>query len=152
MTGQRQAQTFGRYAHLSLHDLFVLNWRNLRLPRSFMWSNVLVNFFKYLSTEFAACSKPRSRDNHRKAYHPKTQERHQGADWTGSCTKSRKTKIRIGQNPKPTKSRIGQNPELDKNPNWTISRTDKIPNWTKSRMDKIPNWTKSRNGLNLELD
>ena len=33
-------------------------WRNPHLLRSFQWSNVPVNFFKFLSTEFAACLKP----------------------------------------------------------------------------------------------
>ena len=45
-------------------------------------SSVPMDFFKFLSTEFAACSKPPSRDNHRKASYPRTQQRDQGADRT----------------------------------------------------------------------
>ena len=37
--------------------------------------DVLVNFFEFLSTEFAACSEPLSRYNHRKAFYPRTQQR-----------------------------------------------------------------------------
>ena len=37
-----------------------------------------MDFFEFLSTEFAACLKPSSRDNHRKASHPRTQIRNQG--------------------------------------------------------------------------
>ena len=44
--------------------------------------NVPVNIFKFLSNEFAARSKPPSRDNQCKAPHPRTQQRDQGADWT----------------------------------------------------------------------
>ena len=36
--------------------------------------NVPVDFFEFLSTEFAACSKPPSRDNHRKASYPRAQQ------------------------------------------------------------------------------
>ena len=39
-------------------------------------------FFEFLSTEFAACSKLLSRDNHRKASYPRTQQRDQGGGWT----------------------------------------------------------------------
>ena len=43
-------------------------WRNPHIFRSFLWySNVPVNFFKFRSTEFAACLKPPSRNNHRKS-------------------------------------------------------------------------------------
>ena len=38
-----------------------------------------VDFFKFLPTEFAACSKPPSRDNYRKTSYPRTKERDQGA-------------------------------------------------------------------------
>ena len=38
-------------------------------------SNIPVDFFLFLSTEFAAYSKPPSRDNHRKASHPRAQQR-----------------------------------------------------------------------------
>ena len=49
-------------------------WRNPHLIRSFQWSNVPLDFFEFLSTEFAACLKPPSRDNHCKASHPWTQQ------------------------------------------------------------------------------
>ena len=42
-------------------------------------SNVPVDFFEFLSTEFAACLEPPSRDNHRKASYSRTQERDQDA-------------------------------------------------------------------------
>ena len=42
-------------------------------------NNVPVDFFEFLSTEFAACSKPSSRDNPRKASYLRTQQRDQGA-------------------------------------------------------------------------
>ena len=38
-----------------------------------------VDFFEFLSTEFAAYSKLPSIDNHRKASFPRTQQRDQGA-------------------------------------------------------------------------
>ena len=34
-------------------------------------SNVSVDFFEFLPTEFAACSKPPSKDNYRKAFYPR---------------------------------------------------------------------------------
>ena len=34
------------------------------------------------SIEFAACSKPPSNDDYRKAFYPKTQQCHQGVGWT----------------------------------------------------------------------
>ena len=45
-------------------------------------SNVPVDFFKLLSTEITACSKPQNEDNHSKVHYPKTQKRDQGEDWT----------------------------------------------------------------------
>ena len=42
----------GRSAHFSLQWL-LRAWRNPHLLRSFQWSNVSVNFFEFLSTEFA---------------------------------------------------------------------------------------------------
>ena len=41
-------------------------WSNPHLLRSFGWFNVPLDFFEFFSTEFAACSKPSSRDNHPK--------------------------------------------------------------------------------------
>ena len=73
---KRQTLTIGWCAHFSLHQI-LRAWRNPHLLRGFWWFNVLVNFFKFLSTEFAACSKPPNRDNHRKASYPKTQQRDQ---------------------------------------------------------------------------
>ena len=40
---------------------------------------MLHNCCKFLKTEFAAYSKPTSRDDHRKAYYPSIQQRDQGA-------------------------------------------------------------------------
>ena len=37
------------------------------------------DFFEFLPTEFAACSKPPSKDNHRKVSYPRTQQREQDA-------------------------------------------------------------------------
>ena len=70
VTGQRQTIAVGRFAHFLLHWL-LRDWRNPHLRRSFQWSNVPADFFEYLPTEFAACSKPPSRDNHRKAFYPR---------------------------------------------------------------------------------
>jgi len=53
------AQYFGRI----LTRLGVVHFRAFRL---FVW---------LLTTEFAACSKPPSRDNHRKSPYPRTQQR-----------------------------------------------------------------------------
>ena len=47
------------------------DWRNPHQLKSFRGSNVPVDFFEFLSTEFAACSKPSSRDNYGKASYPK---------------------------------------------------------------------------------
>ena len=47
----------------------------------FQWSNVSEHFFAFLSTEFAACSKAQNRDNHHKAFCPRTQQRNQGTGW-----------------------------------------------------------------------
>ena len=41
--------------------------------------NVPVDFFEFLSTDFAACSKQPRKDNHRKASYPRTQQRDQCA-------------------------------------------------------------------------
>ena len=56
------------------NDYFVIR----RIQTCLGVSNVLVDFFELFSTEFAACSKPPSRDNHRKASYPRTQQRDQG--------------------------------------------------------------------------
>ena len=106
VTGQRQTLTVGRSANFSLQRL-LRAWRNPHLLRSFRRSNVSVDFFKFLPTEFAACSKPPSRDNHRQAFTDKI------PNWTKSRIEQNpeRTKSRIGQNPEWTKSRIGQNPE-----------------------------------------
>ena len=39
----------------------------------------LQSMFDFFPRKFAACSKPPSRDNHRKASYPRTQQRDQGA-------------------------------------------------------------------------
>ena len=46
------------------------------------WSNVPEDFFELLFIEFAACSKPSSRDNYRETFYSRTQQRHQGESWT----------------------------------------------------------------------
>ena len=38
--------------------------------------------FDFFPRKFAACSKPPSRDNHRKGLYQRTQQRDQGAEWT----------------------------------------------------------------------
>ena len=45
-----------------------------------MIQDVSVDFLEFLFTEFAVCLKPPSRDNHRKASHPRTQQCDQSAD------------------------------------------------------------------------
>ena len=42
--------------------------------------------FDFFPRKFAACSKPPSRDNYRKASYPRTQQRDQGAGWTHDPT------------------------------------------------------------------
>ena len=81
VTRQRQTLNIGRSAHFSLQWL-LRGWRNPHLLRSFQWSKVPVNSLKFLSTEFAACTKPPSRDNHRKASYPRMQQRDQGTGRT----------------------------------------------------------------------
>ena len=66
VTGQRQTLNIERRAHFLLQWL-LRGWRNQYLLRTLQWSNVPVDFFEFLSTEFAACSKPPSRDNHHEA-------------------------------------------------------------------------------------
>ena len=41
--------------------------------------NLRVDFFEFLFSKFAACSKPPTTNSHRKASHPRTQYRDQGA-------------------------------------------------------------------------
>ena len=48
------------------------------MPWSFELSNVPVVLSKFLSTEFAGCSKPPSKDNHLKASYPTMQQCDQG--------------------------------------------------------------------------
>ena len=61
--------------------------------RSFHWSNVNVDFFKILSTEFAARLKPPSRNNHSKAFNSRTQQRDQDVGWTQTCNHRRENNI-----------------------------------------------------------
>ena len=74
-SGQHQTPNIGQTAHflLQFSSHFRHGWGNLHLLRSFQGSNVPVNFFKFLSIEFAACSKPPSRDSHRKVSYPRMQ-------------------------------------------------------------------------------
>ena len=78
-TGQHHSLTIGWSAHFHC-DNFVF-WRNPLLLKSFQWSNISVGVFEFLFFEFAACSKPPSRDNYRKAFYPTTQLRDQKAGW-----------------------------------------------------------------------
>ena len=73
ITGPSQT-LIGQSTHFSLR-LLLRDWRNPQQLKRFQRFNVPVDFFEFLSTEFAACSKTPSRDNHRKASYPKTQQR-----------------------------------------------------------------------------
>ena len=77
-TRLRQSLNVGRSAHFSLWWL-LRAWRNPHLLRSSQSANVTLDFFKFLSTEFAACSKSPSKDNYRKASYPRMQL--QGPGW-----------------------------------------------------------------------
>ena len=66
VTGQLQTLNIERSTHFSLQWL-LRSWWNPHLLKSFQWSNVSVDFFELLPTEFASFSKPPSRDNYRKA-------------------------------------------------------------------------------------
>ena len=68
-------------AHFSLQWLLCAR-KNPHLLRSFHRSNILVYFFEFCLMILAACRKPSSRDYHRKASYPRTQERDQGGGWT----------------------------------------------------------------------
>ena len=68
--------------HTFRYNDYFVDWRNPHLLRSFRRSNVPVDFFEFLSAEFAACPKSPSRDNHRKASYPRTQQRDQGVGGT----------------------------------------------------------------------
>ena len=70
---QLLALTIGRPAH------FYIAVTTLLLGGIQRSNNVPVDFFEFFSTEFAACSKPPSRDNPRKASYLRTQQRDQGA-------------------------------------------------------------------------
>ena len=50
--------------------------------RSWPFSKLSCWRFDFFPRKFAACSKPPSRDNYRKASYPRTQQRDQGASWT----------------------------------------------------------------------
>ena len=76
VTGQRQTLTCWTIRTLfHYQDYFVIGEISTRLGVS----DVPVDFFELLSTEFAACLKLPSRDNHRKASYPRTQQHDQGA-------------------------------------------------------------------------
>jgi len=55
-------------------DGVAIFWTNPHPLRSYPFSSFSVVLW-LLTTEFAACSKPPSRDNHRKTPYPKTQQR-----------------------------------------------------------------------------
>ena len=57
-------------------------WTNTHPLRSWPFSKLSCWRFDFFPRKFAACSKPPSRDNYRKASYPRTQQRDQGAGWT----------------------------------------------------------------------
>ena len=57
-------------------------WMNPHPLRSWPFSKLSCWRFNFFPRKFAACSKPPSRDNYRKASYPRTQQRDQGAGWT----------------------------------------------------------------------
>ena len=57
-------------------------WTNPHPLRSWPCSKLSYWRFDFFPRKFAACLKPPSRDNHRKASYPRTQQRDQGAGWT----------------------------------------------------------------------
>ena len=57
-------------------------WTNPHPLRSWPFSKLSCWRFDIFPSKFAACSKPPSRDNYRKASYPRTQQRDQGAGWT----------------------------------------------------------------------
>ena len=57
-------------------------WTNPHPLRSWPFSKLSCWHFDFFPRKFAACSKPPSRDNYRKASYPRTQQRDQGAGWT----------------------------------------------------------------------
>ena len=57
-------------------------WTNPHPLRSWPFSKFSCWRFDFFPRKFAACSKPPSRDNYRKASYPRTQQRDQGAGWT----------------------------------------------------------------------
>ena len=73
-----------------LLQLLLRVWRNPHLLRSFQWSNVLVDLFEFLLTEFVACSKPPSRNNYHKVSYPRMQQCDQGGVEPESCNHDRR--------------------------------------------------------------
>ena len=57
-------------------------WTNPHPLRSWPFSKLSCWRFDFFPRKFAACLKPPSRDNYRKAFYPRTQQRDQGAGWT----------------------------------------------------------------------
>ena len=57
-------------------------WTNPHPLSSWPFSKLSCGRFDFFPRKFAACSKPPSRDNYRKASYPRTQQRDQGAGWT----------------------------------------------------------------------
>ena len=57
-------------------------WTNPHPLRSWPFSKFSCWRFDFFPRKFAACLKPPSRDNYRKASYPRTQQRDQGAGWT----------------------------------------------------------------------
>ena len=56
-----------------------IHWTNLHTYRSYPFCQVFWYTVRFFPRKFAACSKPPSGDNHRKASYSRTQQRDQGA-------------------------------------------------------------------------
>ena len=78
VTGQRQSLTIGRSAHFSLQWLLRV-WGNPHLLNEEF--QMIQCSCRFLSTEFAACSKPLSREYHRKASYVRTLQRLLPTPW-----------------------------------------------------------------------
>ena len=73
VTRQRQALTVARSAHFIVITVSCLAFPAIQR---------FCGFFRIPVHKFAGCSKPPSRDNHRKASYPRTQQCDQSTNWT----------------------------------------------------------------------
>jgi len=62
--------------------MMALYFGRIRMRLGVVHFRVFWLFLWLLTSEFAACSKPPSRDNHRKALYPRTQLCDEGESWT----------------------------------------------------------------------